>query len=358
MKNSERTPLCRSVADSLYVLITSGKWHHQLPGYRKLCTIFDVSPRTIFDALELLEQEKVILPAEKGKPRLINPHRENPNTNLTSCKNLLVLSGLPVQMLNYHTRTVIDLTTRYLTPKGWDISYYHDKEFSRDKPGQQLEKLRLNHAKHRWLLVNPPLNIVDWCVSNSLEIICLGGNTGHHKPPCIGVSRIQMVSHAVEFLAKSGHKRICTLLHILDDEAYIMSRNILQKVYANSGIQFHERFHMQNHAEMTPESLWEVIARLFKVSPPTALIATENQQVASIYSYCLAHNIAIPEQLSLVVTQEGRQLTWFRPTPSHYRYPVQQYVQKITRWIENYPSKAVAKHLLQPEFIKGDSIKT
>lgn len=356
MKIPNRTILSHEIADILETHIRAQQWRNQLPGYRKLCDLLQVSPRTMHSALSFLEHKKIILPAEIGKPRMINPNLNNEHSTHSNTKNLIVVSDSPIQLLNYLTRSVIDKVSNKIVKKGWDVTFINEKELSKGKPTKHLDKARLEHPNHRWLLVGPSLAIVNWCIFYSLEIICLGGYIGHNLIPCVAVSRVQMITNAVHHLANIGHSRICSLIHLNEDSAKQITQNVLEREYSKVGLQFHDRYNLISFSQRCPNLLWNSLESLFKISPPTALIATENQQVATIYSFCLTHGINIPRDLSLIVTQEGRHLQWFRPVPAHYRASTDQYVRKIIRWIEQYPLKPTGIHLLQANLYNGESI--
>ncbi len=356
MKVPERISLVRQIADILEEQIISNGWHDQLPGYRKLCETLGVSPRTVYAALDLLERRKIVLPAENGRPRRIHAEFSSRASGLNARNALLVLSGVPVRMLSIHSREVIERVCHQFQKKGWEIEFASDREFEVGKPGRRMEKLRRDYPHHRWLLATPNLDVVKWCVARSLRIVCLGGNTGELRPPCVGVSRVGMLADGVLELARLGHRRICSLAVFGDSDASRQTHDILARAFLHADIPFQPLYHLISLEDGTPEALWETLERLFRLTPPTALIASDSLQVPTIYSYCLAHNLRIPEDVSLIVTQQGRHLKWFRPRPAYYQFPIDQFVRKIVRWIENYPSESTDLHLLEPTLMRGESI--
>ena len=72
MKPLRRLSLPTLLADRLDQDIKEGVWRAFLPGSRTLCERYDVSSRTCRATLVLLEERKVIEPAEAGKRRKIS----------------------------------------------------------------------------------------------------------------------------------------------------------------------------------------------------------------------------------------------------------------------------------------------
>lgn len=356
MKVPERIPLSSQIANLLEQHIREEGWTGTLPGYRKLCELLEVSPRTVHEALDLLERRQVIMPSSQGRPRQIRASSGAWVPNARQRKSLLILSDMPMQMQDIATRRVVEKIDQKFGKKGWDIDCIAHEEYASGRPGKGMEQLYSRHRHHRWLLVMPSLAMTQWCSARGLRIICLGGQMPDHGPPGIAVSRSQMLSSGIRELHSSGHTRISALVHLDTGTARDLTLQTLAKTFSEAGIPFHENYNLVQLPDKSPEALWESLEKLFRHSPPTALLATESHQVASIYSYCLENKLRIPQDVSLVVTQEGKHLEWFRPPLAHYQFPVDRFVKKLSRWIEHYPTRASKMHLLEARLERGGTI--
>lgn len=356
MKVPERIPLSRKTADLLEEHIKQEEWTGTLPGYRKLCDLLGVSPRTVHSALDLLERRKVIMPSTQGRPRQICSSISRSGNNAKDRKTLLIIASTPLQMQDLATRTIVESIHRRFSNKGWDIDFVTHREYAKGKPGKAMEQLYLEHRHHRWLAVMPAMAIVQWCQAHELRTICLGGHLPELGPPGLGVSRSEMLAQGVHEFHQAGHSRICAMVNLESEMVRNLTLTTLHIAFDKAGIPFHENYNLVQLTDTSPDIFCRALDNLFKYSPPTALIVTESYQIASIYSYCMSKKLRIPEDISIIVTQESRHLEWFRPVPAFYRMPIRQYVNKISRWIEHYPTRLSKVHLLGAELEWGGSI--
>ncbi|WP_227021650.1 substrate-binding domain-containing protein [Oceaniferula marina] len=157
-------------------------------------------------------------------------------------------------------------------------------------------------------------------------------------------------------LAQIGHRRICTLAYFSCEHAKERIRGLLEQDMKALGVDFHPSYNLPCIQDDT-QSLWEMLENLFSITPPTALIATETTQLITIYSYCMLNQLTIPNDLSLIVTQNSPNLEWFRPSPAFFEYHTDKYIKQIHSWIENYPSSDIDPVLLPSTFSQGASLK-
>lgn len=356
MQAPERKPLSRKTADALEREIRNGHWKTQLPGYRKLCEALSVSPRTMREALSLLTRRNVLLPAERTKPHCIHPDFLESELCNQHRKSLLIITNLPIPELSIIPSLILERTVLMFTKKGWTINFEVSSDLDRGTPGPSLEKMLENHGNHRWLLLSPSFKIVQWCMSNNIRAVCLGGETETLKPPLITVSVSDKLKDAVQRLSKLGHKKISSIIHLPTEQSRENVIHKIQGAFTSSGIDFHPSYNLPQLLNDDFQGLWDCLNSLFTHSPPTAIIVTEIHQLITLYSFCLSRGLQIPRDLSVIVTKESRNVEWFYPLPTHYLAPISQYVSHLQRNIEHYPTGEVEPVFLKPEFIKGQSI--
>lgn len=358
MQTPERVPLSHQTADTLEHEIRNGRYQNQLPGYRTLCDLLGVSPRTIHIALDLLTRRKIILPADGKRARKINPTIRTDRTDEhRGLKSILILAAMPLQSQPLATRSILERIIMHFSRKGWTVDYESSHEYSKGTPGNHLEQLKTDYKNDRWLLVSPLSTVIDWCHQQQLRTICLGGQITGKKLTGIAVSLSIMLETSIEILATHGHRRICALVTPLCNKSRGIIMEGLEHSLTSRGIDFLPSYNMPPIQKHNTKELWKCLTTLFSVSPPSAIITTEAIHLITIYSFCLKHQIHIPRDLSIIVTQESEHLPWLHPQPAYFEFPVNQYVSKISRWLENYPTTSCSPVLLTPKFIPGKSIE-
>ncbi|SHK24417.1 DNA-binding transcriptional regulator, LacI/PurR family [Rubritalea squalenifaciens DSM 18772] len=357
MKSPDRIPLGRRTADILEQEILNQRWTKQLPGYRELCARMGVSRRTMETALQILTRREIILPAEGKKARLINPDLAKLNAPSPSeRKSLLIYSPKALQDLDVVVRKILEKVTQRFNKKGWSIEFHHNSEFAKGKPGLITERLQRDCPNHRWILILPKYEMIQWCMEKQLRIICLGGEPVELRPPLVAVCYSSLLSSAADNLIKLGHRRLSILLTNTSNNGRDKIANHLKSTLTKHQIHFHSNYHLPHIEHDNVQSHWECLSKLFAVSPPTALIATEPQQISTVYSFCMSKGIRIPQDLSFIIVKECDNLSWFCPTPAHYIFPVAEFVRQICQWVENYPTNIDGHNLLEAKLEPGSSI--
>ena len=356
MQAPQRPLLSREAADALEKEILNGRWQQKLPGYRKLCEISGVSPCTMHTALEILARRNIILPAQGTRARLIHPEILSGPSRLSEKKSLIILSDTPLQSQDIVARSILEKIATLFTRKGWTINFESSPEFASGKPGPMMERMRVNRANHRWVLLTPHFSIIKWCTENQLRFICLGGDAQKLSPPLVAVSTSRMLEDSVRRLTKLGHSRICALINHSSKEAEDSVVRVMETTLTSEAISFHSTYNVPKIEKNDAASLRSCLRDLFALSPPSALIATEAHQLIAIYSYCMENGLLIPQDISVIVTQESKHLEWFHPLPSHYKFPINKYVSSLSRWIEHYPTTPSEITYLDPEFASEGSV--
>ena len=110
--------------------------------------------------------------------------------------------------------------------------------------------------------------------------------------------------------------------------------------------------------EETPEGFSKLLGRLFLHSPPTALILDELPCYIAAAEFLARRGIKVPEQVSLVSTDDDSALAWCHPPVAHMRWDPKPVIRRVVRWVEAVrKGKPDRKTIDFPtEFIPGGSI--
>jgi DNA-binding LacI/PurR family transcriptional regulator len=108
----------------------------------------------------------------------------------------------------------------------------------------------------------------------------------------------------------------------------------------------------------TPEGLHELLERLFRSTPPTALIVDESMHFIATMHYLLCRNIQVPEQVSLVSADDAFLLAWCHPAVAHMQWDAAPIIRRVVRWVNAVKKgRADRKTINFPAvFIPGGSV--
>ncbi len=110
--------------------------------------------------------------------------------------------------------------------------------------------------------------------------------------------------------------------------------------------------------EETPEGFSKLLGSLFRHSPPTALIVDEVPRYIAAAEFLTRRGIKVPEQASLVSTDDDPSLAWCHPPIARMRWDPKPIVRRVVRWVNAVRrGKTDRKVINYPaEFITGGSI--
>lgn len=315
-----------------------------------------VSRRTMEAALAQLEADGMLLPAKARRGHFIHPGAKSAVENQSS-QRLFVASSVPLQACDYVSREIVEGISGLLVRKGWEVDHVVNRALSAPKLERELERQADGLAPGMWLLLEPALPAVRWAVSSDLRAICLGGEAREQPILCAAVSLRDMAAAAVKELLAAGHRRIVVPIPPFSENAVATLTSVVAECFRAKGTPFSPAYNTPVLAERTPEALWECLRGVYSVTPPTAFVLMQIVELHLFQSYCLRRGLRIPEDVSVVLLDDDPRLSWVKPEPTRFRYPVRRFIRTVARWLENFPAKdRRGLTLLEPEFIKGGTI--
>ena len=108
----------------------------------------------------------------------------------------------------------------------------------------------------------------------------------------------------------------------------------------------------------TPEGLHELLRALFQITAPTALIIDEAPLFAAVQQFLAGRGIRVPQQVSLVCTDDSPTFAWCLPTIAHIRWDPAPVVRRIVRWAAavSRGRQELRQTLTPAEFVPAGSI--
>lgn len=350
----ERKSLAAQLADGIEKEIRSGTWSDLLPGNRTLAERFRVSRKTCAVAMKILEQRRLIEPAEVGKRRKIRDglKREAPADSETA--RLLIL--LPsVARINFEDeallRSMQEIWEGSMGSVVWErVDYARYK-----KPAILLENLISRHQVAAVVLFIP-LSTWGMVAAERLPSFQLGGMHGESSRFSLCLFAItQGIEMVSRYLASLGHRRLLIPIDSINGGFRSAFVDGLAKGLGQAAGSVTIEDMCPSFPEPVPEvwrSYWD---KAFRRIRPTAVVVTEDVHLLSLYGYCADRGIRIPHDLSVISANYQENFEWCKPRPTMLKFPNRKAVALFKDWLAGglHP---IGKHFLQMETVEGESV--
>ena len=272
-------------------------------------------------------------------------------------KQLLILGPKPYHQYDLITLEVILHIRNLFSTKGWIIHYEYSDEITEARPGPFINHLLKIHQHSRWLLLEAPFPILQWCETNKLRYVCQGGMPAPLSPPFVSFEVTHLLEKAISLAIQHGHRSISILLLPKFKEFDESLRQKTARIFEQHNIPFHPNYNMPLIPHRNAACLTKTIHSLFKISPPSLLIVTEPEHLGTVYSYCMSQGLRIPQDLSTIALFESKEMEWFVPEVTHLKVSTKAMVKKLALYIESYPTTPSKPTFLPPILKKGASLR-
>ena len=338
------------VAEHLRNMILRGELGGAVPGVRTLATELGVNHKTVNSALTQLEQEGLLVTQGRGLGRkIVLPDDHTP-------------PGLRIAILDFDAQSqgddyMIDLRRR-LEAVG-HIPFFTEKSLI--ELGGDVARVARYTGKIRadsWIIGAGSRKILEWFSRQKTPAFALFGGwaglplaaTGPDKATTLAEVTRRLISHGhrrISFIGRKGVRHpqplpsICAFLHELEA----------------SGIKTGS-FNLPDWEE-THDGFERLLKSLFSSpTPPTALILDELFEFHATYHHLSQRGLRVPQDVSLICTDEDPGLAWCEPPVSHIRWDYRPVVSRVVRWANNVArgKEDLRQSRTQAEFIEGGTI--
>ncbi|MCB1129674.1 MAG: substrate-binding domain-containing protein [Verrucomicrobiae bacterium] len=349
----EKKSLAVQVADRIEEAILSGKWTGALPGNRTLAERYGVNRKTCVAAMDVLEQRRLIGPAEVGKCRVILPI-DSVSSARTTRDRLLILRPA-ASPLNLEDENLLrSFQETWESSRGGVVWERVDYERFR-KPLPVLEKLIERHHAHA-LVLYVPLNTWGAVAVDRLPSFQVGGV--HGPSPKFSMCSFSIndgIEAVTRHLAGLGHRRILIPIDSISGgfrSAFVdgLARGLGEAPESGTFEDMCPSF-----PEPVPEvwrTYWE---KAFRRVRPTAVIVTEDVHLLSLYGFCAHHGIRIPKDVSVISINYERHFEWCQPKPTMLRFPNRKALSHFKEWMAG-GLRPIGKHFLKMDIVEGESV--
>lgn len=312
-------------------MIRSGEWVDRLPGGDVLAKKFGVNPKTVQRALEVVEAEGWLLPAERRKARRVNPERERGKQkkrgsllilySMTDAKDMSVselFHSLAKLWMKVGTTINLEIV---------DFAYYKE-------PASYLRRLVERHSADAILFYNASWQWIDVGEKMLPCFCCGGGMLEGSSVTAQGFRFRSQVDWVTRQLNDLGHDRI--LFAYTDAGRGIRDEVLGLGFFPGRADMLSGRpeDYCVRVKEDHPEVWRQVWEREFARLRPTAVMVMEAHHLLSLYAFCARKGLRIPQDLSIVSLAEFEGLNWLEPPITHAQFPYSKVLSYFEKWLK------------------------
>ena len=331
--------------------IKEGRWSGCLPGVVRLAGECDVSTGVMRAALRALETEGVITADGLGRCRRIVPPDQGG----------MALSQLRVALLLHDftqdTDSILWEIQRDLEAAGHIVSVAKKSQIQLNYNVASIIRMVNETPTDAWIICAGSRELLEWFATQSVPSIALYGRSGGLPLARTGPDKAPAYLEATRQLIAHGHRRIVmiTLAGRRKPIPGTIERLVLAEIRAH-GIPTGS-YNLPDWEE-TPEGFNALLERLFRTSPPTALIIDETQKLIAAMQFLARRHIDVPGKVSLVSPDSDKELKWCHPSIAHMEWNTDLIVRRVVRWVAavrkgNHDQKTIN---FPATFVPGGSI--
>ena len=355
MQPVPRTSVIELTVAHLRMAMREGRWSGSLPGVVRLATELDVCRHTIRAALRQLEADGLLGSRGLGRSRRIVAPDVAERT-LRRLRVGILLHDAP-RNRNLQTSQILLEIQQILEKAGHTVFFYQKTQFELQHDLRRI-KHHLGTAPVDALIVQAGSRVLlEWCAEQTLPTMSLYGRTDGLSLARTGPDKLPSYLAATRELIRLGHRRIVliTLRSRRKPTPGNIERAFLDELSA-AGILTGD-YNLPDWEE-TPQGYSLLLERLFQRTPPTALIIEESSRFIAASQFLARHRIAVPEQVSLVSTDNDGDFNWCYPGIAHMEWDAMFIVRRIVRWVASIQhGKPDRKTINCPaEFVPNGSI--
>jgi len=337
------------VAGSIKAEIAKGRWSKTVPGRDKLTREFGVSGKTVEVALQLLQEEGLLESQGPGRRRRIVAGKNSFSPSL----KLAILTFEPLAM----TESYITELQHQLNGAGHSAFFASQSLLELGFDIKKVSRFVKETKADAWVVISAPREVLEWFAKKPAPGFALFGRRGGLSIAGTGPDKNPAYKVATRRLLDLGHTRIVLLAR----KARRLptpgaSERVFLEELASGGVN-PSSYNLPDWEE-TVEGFHQGLRSIFQITPPTALIVDESQFFLAAMQFCANRGLRVPEDISLISTDDDPHFAWFSPLVSHIRWERKPVMRRIERWAANVSRGKEDRRqtLTKATFIEGGTI--
>jgi DNA-binding LacI/PurR family transcriptional regulator len=338
------------VAAHLRAELLRRRWIGEMPGGDRLALELGVGNKTVESALRQLEHEGLLVGQGHRRKRLINPNNPAlPQTNLQ-------IAFLARDQSDQKTGYVLDIL-HSLESAGHSALFSSKSMTDLGTDVQRIARFVKRTDADAWIILGAPRDVLEWFVAQKIPAMAFAGRRRGLPIAAVGPDKPSVIRCLTRRLVELGHRRIVLLARRGRrlPKPGLFERCFLEELVAH-GIPTGD-YNLPDWEENL-DGFHDCLASIFEHSPPTALIVEEAPFFAATQQFLAGRGLRVPQDVSLVSTDDDSMFEWCKPSISHIRWDSRPVVRRIVRWATNvsHGKEDLRQTVTKAEFVEGGTI--
>ncbi len=349
MPSKRFSSVAEQVAQILRDGLRQGRWRGRIPGRIKLAAELGVNHKTANAALQILENEGILISRGRGREREIVDACEFTSTSL---RVAILLYEPEDRRVHY----IVDL--RHQLAEAGHTAFFADKTLRElGMSVSRIARMVEQTEADAWVVQAGPRDVLEWFAARPTPAFALFGRLLDVPLASTSPKKAEAFQELVERLISLGHRRIVLLVR--EDgrkpEPGFIERLFLAKLESH-GIQT-SAYNLPDWGD-SPEELQRILNSLFQHTPPTALIIGDVVLFFAVQHHLARLGFIAPENVSLACTDYVPSSEWCRPTIAHIAADFNPLIKRILSWADNIcrGKEDRRKTSNQSKFVDGGTI--
>ena len=340
------------VAEHLKGEIACGRWKAEMPGVAQLKTDLGINQVTINAALQLLEQEGVLVSQGTKRRRRIAPQRGRLKTPVMRVR---ILPYDPESRRLQHQNVLLD----ELHQAGFNAGFARKSLHELGMDPKRVARFVRSSSPSAWIVEAGSREILEW-FSQQQDIpshALFGRFRGLPIAAASPRADRALIAELIQKLVALGHRRLTMLAR---EERRQPTPAGFEQIFLEE-LAAHDlkagRYNLPEW-EDTPQGFIACLDELFRHTPPTALIFGEARLMAAAQQHLARKGILAPEQVSMVCSDLSPAMDWYQPPVTHIRWDHRPVVKRVVNWAKNVArGKADRRQVaFEAELVAGGTI--
>ncbi len=361
-----RLTLATQAAEFIRHGLGTGRWIEVIPSESELCRELGVSRGTLRNALAMLFQDGLLVPAGRGGRHSIVRQEIAFKRGATALKDerlraakghlVRVLSPQPRFVLTGKTQIVFQTMSESLGRMGLHLEFeHHQGLWHLRQPDSALRKITAQPDTAGWVLYRSTHAVQQWFADSGIPAVVLGGifpdvALSHAEFDLVAASR-----HAAGVFASRGHRRMI----VLGVENATAGDEASARAFIAAAAAAGAHAEIANYDDTVPGLCHKLDSLLLARPLPTAFFVSFPNHVPATIGHLTRRGFPVPQSAAVISRMDARLLAESIPSVARYQMDGELLGRSAARLLRQVLSpgtkSSIGKRIIMPEFIDGET---
>lgn len=306
--------------------ILAGEWVEIMPGESVLSAELGLDAKIVGRALRQLEEEGLLENQGKRRRRRI-VSSASVRLSRTGPLRIAMLGGAA----NHRRAYFLGDLPYLLSAAGHAVFFAKRSTVELGDHLGRIEGLVRDTEADAWIVLGGSSKLLGWFEQQPTPVISVWGR--HHGMTMARVEPDRSVAYAglANELIGLGHRKMVMMArHGRRMPTPGPNEQTFLDVLGQNGIQV-SSYHLPDWVE-TGAGYQEALERLFKLTPPTAIIVDDVSLFTVTLQFLAGRGLKVPADVSLACTENEQSLGWCEPEVSHISWNRDEMINRVLKW--------------------------